>query len=181
MPMQAFERSKSVPSPPACARWESDRAWLSSTSEIESIAAFLSKRPWTFQVRGVALFSGYSQSWCIVLAALLYVRGRAHKDALSNTPCPNWARSGQDEAHQRALNLEFSLPSASVIALLADFKRYLENIRASQQYPGLPPSLLYSRFDTRIEYIRCLLNPVPELVALLHVVIRMVSLPCSHI
>lgn len=174
IPLDAFDRSKSMPSPPSCARWDSDRAWLSSSEESEMLATFLSRRPWTFNVKGVTRFSGYSQTWCIVLAALLYARGRAHKEVLANGSAPNWARSGQDAAQERASALTYTLPAASLICIMDELQRYLEHISEERRYPGLAPGLLYTRFDTQIEFMRCLLNPYPELVALLKTVLRMV-------
>lgn len=174
IPLLAFEQSKSLPAPPASVRWTSDRAWLQSQEELESIEAYLSRKAWTFRCKGSVLFSGYSQTWCIILAALLYARGRAHKEVLDNGQPPNWARSGQDGGHDRARRLTYELPAPKVILLMGEVQQYLEVISRAQRYPGLPPSLMYSRFDTRLEYLRCLLDPVPELVDLLHTVQRMV-------
>lgn len=156
-------------------QWSSDRAWIRDASEVESIGTFLQRKPWTFTVQGCAIFSGYSQAWAVVLAALTYSRGRAHKDVLSQTPCPNWALSGQDVGHERAKGLYFDIPSTVIIGIVTDLRQYLDKVREDFQYPGVPPSLLYSRFDSRSEYLRCLLDPVPELVLLLKTVLQMVS------
>lgn len=58
---------------------------------------------------------------------------------------------------------------------MKELKQFLDELSASQQHPGLPPSLLYSRFDSRLEYLRCLLDPVPELVSLLKLVQQLVN------
>lgn len=58
---------------------------------------------------------------------------------------------------------------------MKDLKLFIDELTAAQNHPGLPPSLLYSRFDSRLEYLRCLLDPVPELVSLLKLVQQLVS------
>lgn len=114
--------------PPPCARWDSDRAWFCSPEEIRSVEQFLSRRLWSFRVKGITLFSGYSQTWAIILATIQYARGRVHKDVLSNGPAPNWARSGQDTAQERALTLDYELSPATVIGLLRDLQTFIEDI-----------------------------------------------------
>lgn len=126
-------------------------------------------------MKGSILFSGYSQAWSVILAALTYARGRAHKDVLSTTPIPNWARSGQDAGHDVAKGFMFSVPSRKVIETFEAFAEYMNDLSRRLSYPGLPPSLMYSRFDGCMEYLRCLLDPVAELVDLMKVVQNMVS------
>ncbi|VDC02223.1 unnamed protein product [Peniophora sp. CBMAI 1063] len=173
LPLAVLDASASVPSAPLTARWDCPRAWLQSDLEVAALANFISRKPWTIRIKGGVVFSGYSQAWNVILATLVYARGRAHKDVLSNTPVPNWALSGQDVAHELAKGLTFSLPSRAIIETLQAFTEYLTEVSHRHQYPGVPLSLMYTRFDARMEYLRCLLNPVPELVDLMKVVQNM--------
>lgn len=172
--MHVLTACKSVPSPPVCGQWDSRRAWLQSTEDAQALSAFFMSKPWTIRLKGSVIFSGYSQAWAVILCALLYARGRAHKDVLGHSPRPQWALSGQDQCHTRALVLEYDVPSVEVIGVMNAMTTYLHDLSSHLRYPGVPPSLLYTRFDTRIEYLRCLLDPITELVELLQVVQRMV-------
>lgn len=125
-------------------------------------------------MKGNLLFSGYSIAWTVLLAAGLYGRARAHKEVLQRQQPPNWALSGQDRCHDRALALDFTLSSNTMIDLLNELSTYLRHLQQRFQYPGLPPSLLYARFDSRSEYLRCMLSGHPDLLDLLKVVQKMV-------
>lgn len=105
---------------------------------------------------------------------MLYARGRAHRELLQREHPPNWARSGQDSGHERALSLTFGLSSQEHAALLGDLESALDTVSTRSAYTGLPPSLLYSRFDTRLEYLLCMLQGHSELVKLLKLVVKMV-------
>ncbi|KZV69448.1 hypothetical protein PENSPDRAFT_665797 [Peniophora sp. CONT] len=173
IPLHAIIASRSAASPPPTVRWSSERAWLQDGPEVLSIGDYILKRPWTVTVRGTVIFSGYSQAWSIVLAAVTYARGRAQRDVLLQLPSPNWALSGQDASHERAKSLPFNITSGTLISIMNDLRGYILQMAEQLRHPGVPPSLLYSRFDSRSEYLRCLLDPVPELVALLKTVLSM--------
>ena len=69
----------------------------------------------------------------------------------------------------------------NVISIVNELQKYLSHIAREHRYPGLPPSVLYSRFDTQCEYLRCLLDPMPELVALLKLVLILVRYLAAHV
>lgn len=169
------ERMWTVESLPDWVTWGLARSYLDDQNEIDSLAAFLETRAWSFKHEGKTRFAGVEMAWTIALAAMLYVRALRHAEEVLVSQPSRWSVSGGSEWQQRARSYSFRLNHDDFRNIVHEFRCYLEELALSLPVSGLPPSLLYCRHSSREQYVYTLTRPVAELRELFSLVITMVS------
>lgn len=139
------------------------------------LCAFLRTRKWSFlDKRGREIFSGLEMTWTFILAALLLLRARSHRQQLESETPAAWALSGSVDSQARASALTIHLSDDEFRDILLSLHDYLDKAGTQARHPGVPPALSYSFFTSRMEYVWSLVSYVPGMMELFETVQRMV-------